>query len=162
MTYMQIAVFVSSNDALKPGWLLKFLKDVRPAHIKEMQQNLAKVCNQGHVEFYFTLFSPLLFSAVIWLFSCHSCKNFIQFPNVKLIILCLMQMLVAIINLDIVHFPKLIFCAFSCLPVWYLMLLFSFSVLEAFPVFQSSSTIGSWRLGLENGLFLFCYLTFCF
>jgi hypothetical protein len=48
---MQIALFVSSNDALKPGWLLK---DIRPAHIKEMQQNLAKVCNQGCTEFYFT------------------------------------------------------------------------------------------------------------
>lgn len=45
---MQIALFVSSNDALKPGWLLKYLKDIQPAHIKELQQNLAKVCNQGH------------------------------------------------------------------------------------------------------------------
>lgn len=51
---MQIAVFISSIDAVKPGWLLKYLKGIRPAHIKEMQQNLAKVCNQGHVEFYFT------------------------------------------------------------------------------------------------------------
>ncbi|PNX71604.1 putative glucuronoxylan glucuronosyltransferase F8H-like protein [Trifolium pratense] len=39
---MQIALFVSSNDALKSGWLLKYLRDIRPAHIKDMQQNLAK------------------------------------------------------------------------------------------------------------------------
>lgn len=50
---MQIALFVSSNDALKPGYLLKYLKDIQPTHIKEMQQNLAKVCIQGHTEFYF-------------------------------------------------------------------------------------------------------------
>ncbi|KAH1086261.1 hypothetical protein GYH30_017984 [Glycine max] len=48
---MQIAVFISSIDVVKPGWLLKYLKGIRPAHIKAMQQNLAKVCNQGHVEF---------------------------------------------------------------------------------------------------------------
>jgi len=60
---MQIALFVSSNDALNPGWLLKYLKDIRPAHIKEMQQNLAKVCNQGWTEFHFS--PPSLFSAFI-------------------------------------------------------------------------------------------------
>jgi len=54
---MQIALFVSSNDAVKPGWLLKYLKDIRPAHIKEMQQNLAKVCHSLHVEFNVTIFS---------------------------------------------------------------------------------------------------------
>lgn len=48
---MQIAVFISSIDAVKPGWLLKYLKGIRPAHIKAMQQNLVKVCNQYHVEF---------------------------------------------------------------------------------------------------------------
>ncbi|XP_057456854.1 probable arabinosyltransferase ARAD1 [Lotus japonicus] len=42
LDYRKIALFVSSIDALKPGWLLKFLKDVRPAQIKELQQNLAK------------------------------------------------------------------------------------------------------------------------
>ena len=41
----QIALFVSSNDATKPGWLLKFLRGISPAVIKEMQQNLAKVCS---------------------------------------------------------------------------------------------------------------------
>jgi len=54
---MQIALFISSNDAVKPGWLLKYLKGIRPAHIKEMQQNLAKVCNSLHVEFNVTNFS---------------------------------------------------------------------------------------------------------
>ncbi|KAI5387881.1 hypothetical protein KIW84_073827 [Lathyrus oleraceus] len=42
LDYRKIALFVSSNDALKPGWLLKYLKDIQPAHIKELQQNLAK------------------------------------------------------------------------------------------------------------------------
>ncbi|KAG4979287.1 hypothetical protein JHK82_032536 [Glycine max] len=42
LDYRKIAVFISSNDAVKPGWLLKYLKGIRPAHIKEMQQNLAK------------------------------------------------------------------------------------------------------------------------
>lgn len=42
---MQIALFVSSGDALQPGWLLTFLKGVSPAHVKEMQQNIAKVCD---------------------------------------------------------------------------------------------------------------------
>ncbi|KAK7404295.1 hypothetical protein VNO78_05075 [Psophocarpus tetragonolobus] len=42
LDYRKIALFVSSDDAVKPGWLLKYLKDMRPAHIKEMQQNLAK------------------------------------------------------------------------------------------------------------------------
>lgn len=42
---MQIALFVSSGDALQPGWLLTFLKGVSPARIKEMQQNIAKVCD---------------------------------------------------------------------------------------------------------------------
>ncbi|RZB79354.1 putative arabinosyltransferase ARAD1 isoform B [Glycine soja] len=37
-----IAVFISSIDAVKPGWLLKYLKGIRPAHIKAMQQNLVK------------------------------------------------------------------------------------------------------------------------
>ncbi|KAI9085165.1 hypothetical protein K1719_032876 [Acacia pycnantha] len=39
----EIALFVSSNDAVKPGWLLKFLRGISPAVIKEMQQNIAKV-----------------------------------------------------------------------------------------------------------------------
>ncbi|XP_027355989.1 probable arabinosyltransferase ARAD1 isoform X1 [Abrus precatorius] len=42
LDYRKIAVFISSNDAVKPDWLLKYLKGIRPAHIKEMQQNLAK------------------------------------------------------------------------------------------------------------------------
>ncbi|TKY67862.1 arabinosyltransferase ARAD1 [Spatholobus suberectus] len=42
LDYRKIALFISSKDAVKPGWLLKYLKGIRPAHIKEMQQNLAK------------------------------------------------------------------------------------------------------------------------
>ncbi|CAJ1934078.1 unnamed protein product [Sphenostylis stenocarpa] len=42
LDYRKIALFVSSYDAVKPGWLLKYLKGITPAHIKEMQQNLAK------------------------------------------------------------------------------------------------------------------------
>ncbi|CAI0626250.1 unnamed protein product [Linum tenue] len=39
---MQIALFVSSGDALQSGWLLKFLRGVSRAEIKQMQANLAK------------------------------------------------------------------------------------------------------------------------
>lgn len=47
---MQIALFVSSSDAMQPGWLLTFLKSISPAQIKEMQRNLAKVCNLANLE----------------------------------------------------------------------------------------------------------------
>jgi len=53
---MQIALFISSNDALKPGWLLDYLKGIKPARIKEMQKYLAEVCNSLHVEFNLTDF----------------------------------------------------------------------------------------------------------
>lgn len=42
LDYRKIALFVSSGDALQPGWLLTYLRSVSPAHIKEMQRNLAK------------------------------------------------------------------------------------------------------------------------
>ncbi|XP_028793574.1 probable arabinosyltransferase ARAD1 [Neltuma alba] len=42
LDYRKIAMFVSSNDAVKQGWLLKYLRGISPAVIKEMQQNLAK------------------------------------------------------------------------------------------------------------------------
>ena len=41
---MQMALFVSSSDALKPGWLLSYLKGIGPSEIKEKQRYLAKVC----------------------------------------------------------------------------------------------------------------------
>ncbi|XP_059304358.1 probable arabinosyltransferase ARAD1 [Lycium ferocissimum] len=42
LDYRKIALFVSSSDALQPGWLLTFLKSVSAAQIKEMQVSLAK------------------------------------------------------------------------------------------------------------------------
>lgn len=42
LDYQKIALFVSSSDAMQPGWLLTFLKSISPAQIKEMQRNLAK------------------------------------------------------------------------------------------------------------------------
>ncbi|CBI20132.3 unnamed protein product, partial [Vitis vinifera] len=42
LDYRKIALFVSSSDAMQPGWLLTFLKSISPAQIKEMQRNLAK------------------------------------------------------------------------------------------------------------------------
>ncbi|CAI0466955.1 unnamed protein product [Linum tenue] len=42
LDYRKIALFVSSGDALQPGWLLKFLRSVSRAEIKQMQANLAK------------------------------------------------------------------------------------------------------------------------
>ncbi|CAA2968065.1 probable arabinosyltransferase ARAD1 [Olea europaea subsp. europaea] len=44
--YQRIALFVSSSDALQPGWLLTFLRSVSPAQIKEMQLNLAKMAGK--------------------------------------------------------------------------------------------------------------------
>ncbi|GER33475.1 exostosin family protein [Striga asiatica] len=42
LDYRKIAVFVSSSDALQPGWLLSYLRTISPAQIREKQQNLAK------------------------------------------------------------------------------------------------------------------------
>ncbi|KAJ4721043.1 Exostosin family protein [Melia azedarach] len=42
LDYRKIALFVSSSDALQPGWLLKFLRAIRPAQIREMQRNLVQ------------------------------------------------------------------------------------------------------------------------
>ncbi|KNA10182.1 hypothetical protein SOVF_146750 [Spinacia oleracea] len=40
--YKKMAVFVSSSDALSPGWLLTYLKDFSPSEIREKQKFLAK------------------------------------------------------------------------------------------------------------------------
>ncbi|KAG9447391.1 hypothetical protein H6P81_013519 [Aristolochia fimbriata] len=42
LDYRKIAVFVSSSDAIQTGWLMNFLKSIRPDRIREMQSNLAK------------------------------------------------------------------------------------------------------------------------
>ncbi|KAK4749667.1 hypothetical protein SAY87_027116 [Trapa incisa] len=42
LDYRKIALFVSSSDAIQPGWLLSLLKNISPARIKEMRSNLAK------------------------------------------------------------------------------------------------------------------------
>lgn len=47
--YFQIALFVSSSDAQKPGWLLNFLRGISPAQIKQLQQNLSQVCHHGYL-----------------------------------------------------------------------------------------------------------------
>ncbi|GMH09112.1 hypothetical protein Nepgr_010952 [Nepenthes gracilis] len=40
--YRKMALFVSSSDALQPGWLLSYLKSVSPSLIQEKQKCLAK------------------------------------------------------------------------------------------------------------------------
>lgn len=40
--YRKMALFVSSSDALKPGWLLSYLKGIGPSEIKVKQRYLAK------------------------------------------------------------------------------------------------------------------------
>ncbi|KAF7137750.1 hypothetical protein RHSIM_Rhsim07G0247900 [Rhododendron simsii] len=40
--YRKIALFVSSSDAVQPGWLLTFLRSISPSQIREMRTNLAK------------------------------------------------------------------------------------------------------------------------
>ncbi|XAR71530.1 Xylogalacturonan beta-1,3-xylosyltransferase [Bertholletia excelsa] len=42
LDYRKIALFVSSSDAVQPGWLLKLLRRVNPAQIREMRMHLAK------------------------------------------------------------------------------------------------------------------------
>ncbi|KAL1822367.1 hypothetical protein ACET3Z_009145 [Daucus carota] len=42
LDYRKIAVFVSSNDAVEPGWLLTYLRSFSAAQLKEMRINLAK------------------------------------------------------------------------------------------------------------------------
>lgn len=42
LDYRKIALFVSSSDAVQPGWLLAFLRNVSPTQIREMRDNLAK------------------------------------------------------------------------------------------------------------------------
>lgn len=42
LDYRRIALFVSSSDAVQPGWLLTFLRSVTPSHIREMQKNVAQ------------------------------------------------------------------------------------------------------------------------
>nr|CAB3474584.1 unnamed protein product [Digitaria exilis] len=39
---MQIALFVSSNDAVQPGWFVKYLRRIDGKRIREMQYNLVK------------------------------------------------------------------------------------------------------------------------
>ncbi|KAK1392093.1 putative arabinosyltransferase ARAD1 [Heracleum sosnowskyi] len=42
LDYRKIAVFVSSNDSVQPGWLLTYLRSFSAAQLKEMRMNLAK------------------------------------------------------------------------------------------------------------------------
>lgn len=41
---VQIAVFVSSSDAVEPGWLLSFLRNISATEIRKKQMNLVRVC----------------------------------------------------------------------------------------------------------------------
>ncbi|XP_022743713.1 probable arabinosyltransferase ARAD1 isoform X2 [Durio zibethinus] len=42
LDYRKIAIFVSSTDAVQPGWLLRFLKGISSTQIREMRKNLAE------------------------------------------------------------------------------------------------------------------------
>ncbi|KAF6163299.1 hypothetical protein GIB67_025163 [Kingdonia uniflora] len=42
LDYRKIVLFVSSSDAIQPGWLMAFLKNIGPKKIREMRVNLAK------------------------------------------------------------------------------------------------------------------------
>ncbi|RAL46319.1 hypothetical protein DM860_015312 [Cuscuta australis] len=42
LDYRKIALFMPSSDAVQPGWLLSFLRNVSTLQIREMQMNLAK------------------------------------------------------------------------------------------------------------------------
>ncbi|PPD96307.1 hypothetical protein GOBAR_DD06652 [Gossypium barbadense] len=42
LDYRKIAIFVSSTDAVQPGWLLPFLKGISSTQIREMRRNLVE------------------------------------------------------------------------------------------------------------------------
>ncbi|CAH9116776.1 unnamed protein product [Cuscuta epithymum] len=42
LDYRKIALLVPSSDAVQPGWLLSFLRNVSTSQIRDMQMNLAK------------------------------------------------------------------------------------------------------------------------
>lgn len=42
LDYRKVALFVSSFDAIQPGWLLAYLRRIRPKQVEEMRSNLAK------------------------------------------------------------------------------------------------------------------------
>ncbi|KAI3757006.1 hypothetical protein L6452_04539 [Arctium lappa] len=42
LDYRRISLFVSSSDAVQPGWLLAYLRSIKPTQIREMQDYLAK------------------------------------------------------------------------------------------------------------------------
>ncbi|RCV27810.1 hypothetical protein SETIT_5G355200v2 [Setaria italica] len=42
LDYREIALFVSSTDALQPGWLMNYLRRIDAKRIREMQSNLVK------------------------------------------------------------------------------------------------------------------------
>ncbi|WOH06567.1 hypothetical protein DCAR_0625995 [Daucus carota subsp. sativus] len=42
LDYSKIALFISSSDAVQPGWLLTYLRSFGVAQLKKMQMNLAK------------------------------------------------------------------------------------------------------------------------
>ncbi|KAL5994831.1 hypothetical protein ACLOJK_024888 [Asimina triloba] len=46
LDYRKITLFVSSSDAIQPGWLISFLKSISPMQIKEMRANLAKIAGR--------------------------------------------------------------------------------------------------------------------
>lgn len=42
LDYRKIALFISSSEAVQPGWLVNFLKTIDSRRIKEMQENLER------------------------------------------------------------------------------------------------------------------------
>uniref|UniRef100_I1NSK9 Exostosin GT47 domain-containing protein n=1 Tax=Oryza glaberrima TaxID=4538 RepID=I1NSK9_ORYGL len=48
LDYRKIALFVSSSDAVQPGWLVKYLRSIDAKRIREMQSNLLKLQYSRH------------------------------------------------------------------------------------------------------------------
>ncbi|PON77534.1 Exostosin-like [Parasponia andersonii] len=63
LDYRKIAVFVSSSEAVQPGWLLNFLRSISRARISEMRQNLSK-CSRHFV--YSSPAQPLGPEDLVW------------------------------------------------------------------------------------------------
>ncbi|MFQ6627523.1 hypothetical protein Gotur_005265 [Gossypium turneri] len=46
LDYRKMAVFISSTDAVQPGWILRYLKSISSTQIREMRRNLAEMAGK--------------------------------------------------------------------------------------------------------------------
>ncbi|KAH1113916.1 hypothetical protein J1N35_007294 [Gossypium stocksii] len=69
LDYRKIAIFVSSTDAVQPGWLLPFLKGISSTQIREMRRNLLEFSRHF---MYSSPAQPLGPEDLVWRMVCNS------------------------------------------------------------------------------------------